>query len=147
MQYRLLFTVTFYTTFYSKPCSINVIGHKQMNQGSSEVESSQCNASNLMNLIVPSTSINHRMRRIEEILDRIPYFYGSMLDDSNLQRRLLIELGLFVFVFFLISPLVFHFLFLCFFFSFAEISTKVNNIKSIKASFFVKKYQKLINSS
>ncbi|KAL4003406.1 Protein tyrosine kinase family protein [Acanthocheilonema viteae] len=47
---------------------------------------------NLMDLIVPSTSVNQRMRRTEEILDSIPYFFNSMLDDNNLQRRLLVEL-------------------------------------------------------
>ncbi|CAG9531774.1 unnamed protein product [Cercopithifilaria johnstoni] len=46
-----------------------------------------------MDWIVPSTSVNQRMRRIEEILDSIPYFFNSMLDDNNLQRRLLVELG------------------------------------------------------
>ncbi|EJW83949.1 hypothetical protein WUBG_05138, partial [Wuchereria bancrofti] len=46
-----------------------------------------------MNWIIPSTSVNQRMRRIEEILDSIPYFFSSMLDDNNLQRRLLVQLG------------------------------------------------------
>ncbi|KAM3723014.1 Hepatocyte growth factor receptor [Dirofilaria immitis] len=46
-----------------------------------------------MSWIVPSTNVNQRMRHIEEILDSIPYFFNSMLDDSNLQKQLLVELG------------------------------------------------------
>ncbi|MCP9258286.1 hypothetical protein DINM_002789 [Dirofilaria immitis] len=45
-----------------------------------------------MSWIVPSTNVNQRMRHIEEILDSIPYFFNSMLDDSNLQKQLLVEL-------------------------------------------------------
>uniref|UniRef100_A0AAF5PP68 Protein kinase domain-containing protein n=1 Tax=Wuchereria bancrofti TaxID=6293 RepID=A0AAF5PP68_WUCBA len=57
------------------------------------VDNDENHASNLMNWIIPSTSVNQRMRRIEEILDSIPYFFSSMLDDNNLQRRLLVQLG------------------------------------------------------
>lgn len=49
--------------------------------------------SNLIDWLKPSTSLNQRMRRIEEILDSIPYFFDSMLDDNNLQTRLLVESG------------------------------------------------------
>lgn len=47
----------------------------------------------IMNWKTPSTSVNQRMRRIEEILDAIPYFFGSMLDDVDLQTQLLAEPG------------------------------------------------------
>ncbi|EJD73405.1 hypothetical protein LOAG_15722, partial [Loa loa] len=65
---------------------------KSINERIFGVDNSGSNRSNLMNWIVPSTSVNQRMRRIEEILDSIPYFFGSMLDDNKLQRRLLLEL-------------------------------------------------------
>uniref|UniRef100_A0A158Q8H0 Protein kinase domain-containing protein n=1 Tax=Elaeophora elaphi TaxID=1147741 RepID=A0A158Q8H0_9BILA len=77
---------------YSKPHSTdkNDASPNEMIIGADRSESS---ANNLMDWIVPSTSVNQRMRRIEEILDSIPYFFSSMLDDNNLQRRLLVELG------------------------------------------------------
>uniref|UniRef100_A0A8R1TZ64 Protein kinase domain-containing protein n=1 Tax=Onchocerca volvulus TaxID=6282 RepID=A0A8R1TZ64_ONCVO len=64
-----------------------------LNEKIIDAENNGYSTSNLMNWIVPSTSVNQRMRHIEEILDSIPYFFGSMLDDNNLQAQLLVELG------------------------------------------------------
>lgn len=70
---------------------------KEMNTSLNEMvtDGDRCESgtSNLMDLIMPSTTVNQRMRRIQEILDSIPYFFNSMLDDNNLQRRLLVEPG------------------------------------------------------
>lgn len=77
---------------YSKPCSTNK-NDKSLNEKVLDADNNGSSTSSLMEWIVPSTSVNQRMRRIEEILDSIPYFFNSMLDDNNLQKRLLVELG------------------------------------------------------
>uniref|UniRef100_A0A915Q3M4 Protein kinase domain-containing protein n=1 Tax=Setaria digitata TaxID=48799 RepID=A0A915Q3M4_9BILA len=51
------------------------------------------NMSNTMNLLMPSTDANQRMRHISIILHSLPYFFNSMLDDDNLEKQLLVELG------------------------------------------------------
>ncbi|VDN06257.1 unnamed protein product [Thelazia callipaeda] len=56
-------------------------------------KSSDGSASDLMSWAVPTTNVNYRMRRIQEMLARIPYFFGSLLDDDDLQTQLLAEPG------------------------------------------------------